>query len=344
MATREIPPIDLSRAPGPLPPTQTIDLPESTSYRLKRKLLGKPLNTNELEHERLGNPTALAIFASDNLSSCAYASEEILRVLVPAVGIAAFSMVVPITIAMLVVLGFLILSYRETIRAYPKASGAYIVTRENFGPKVAIVAGVSLLTDYILTVAVSTAAGTAALVSVFEGLAPYKVYIALLFIALIAYGNLRGAKESGAVFRVPTYFFVAMMFLMLVVGIARLFFGDLPMADPSAEGLEPFGTSGDGLLQGASLFVVLHAFASGGAAVTGVEAISDGVPAFKPPEWRNARKTLAIMGALLAAMFLGLSTLAGRCTSRPTRRAPPPSSPRWGDWCSAVARSATSCS
>jgi hypothetical protein len=158
--------------PEPLPAQPPVELPpDSIGYRIKRRLLGQPLHTDQLAHERLGKPTALAVFASDNLSSSAYATEEILRVLVPVVGIAAFSLVVPITIAMLVVLGFLILSYRETIKAYPTAGGAYMVTRDNFGMAPAKVAGVSLLTDYVLTVAVSVAAGTAALVSAAPGLA-----------------------------------------------------------------------------------------------------------------------------------------------------------------------------
>src|SRR5213593_3005270 len=156
-----------SGAPQPLPPSRGIHVPESGSYRLKRRLLGPPLDTEALVHERLGKPTALAVFASDNLSSSAYATEEILRVLVPALGVAAFSLVVPITVALLVVLFFLILSYRQTIRAYPTAGGAYIVTRDNFGLLPAQVAGVALLTDYVLTVAVSVAAGTAALTSAF---------------------------------------------------------------------------------------------------------------------------------------------------------------------------------
>ena len=157
-----------ARARSPL--TAPVDLPESRRYRLKKRLLGPPLDTDRLEHERLGKPTALAVFASDNLSSSAYASEEILRVLVPVVGVAAFSLLVPITVALLVVLGFLILSYRETIKAYPTAGGAYMVTRDNFGLLPAQVAGVALLTDYVLTVAVSVAAGTAALASAFPGL------------------------------------------------------------------------------------------------------------------------------------------------------------------------------
>src|SRR4051812_15714781 len=163
-----------TRAPSPLPPAPEVaPPPDALGYRVKRTLLGPPLRTEQLEHERLGKPTALAVFASDNLSSSAYATEEILRVLVPAVGVAAFSLVVPITIAMLVVLAFLILSYRETIKAYPSAGGAYMVTRDNFGLLPAQVAGVALLTDYILTVSVSVAAGTAALVSAAPALQPY---------------------------------------------------------------------------------------------------------------------------------------------------------------------------
>src|ERR1041384_4980141 len=173
---------------APISPT----LPDSLAYRIKNKLLGPPLRTEQLIHERLGKPTALAVFASDNLSSSAYATEESLKVLVPVIGVAAFAMVVPITIALLVVLAFLILSYRETIKAYPSAGGADVVTQDNFGQKPALVAGVSLLTDYVLTVAVSVAAGTAALTSAVHALEPYAVPISVFFIAVIAYGNLRG--------------------------------------------------------------------------------------------------------------------------------------------------------
>src|SRR3982750_3273808 len=172
-------------APTPLPPAPAVALQEPTGYRMKRRLLGPPLHTDQLIHERLGKPTALAVFASDNLSSSAYASEEILRVLLPAVGVAAFSLVVPVTLALLIVLGFLILSYRQTIKAYPTAGGAYIVTRDNFGLLPAQVAGVALLTDYILTVAVSVSAGTAAIASAAPALDPYVVPVSVLFIALI---------------------------------------------------------------------------------------------------------------------------------------------------------------
>ncbi len=201
-----------------LPPLAPVDVPETSGYRLKTRLLGSPLHTGELAHERLGKPTALAVFASDNLSSSAYATEEILRILVPAVGVAAFSLVVPVTVALLVVLGFLILSYRQTIQAYPSAGGAYIVTKDNFGKVPALVAGVSLLTDYILTVAVSVAAGTAAMASAIPALQSFVVPISIAFIAIIAFGNLRGVKESGKVFAIPTYFFLLNMFALLLWG------------------------------------------------------------------------------------------------------------------------------
>jgi len=309
--------------PGPIPPPPKEPLPESIGDRVKTKLLGEPLNTEELAHERLGKPTALAVFASDNLSSVAYGTEEILRHLVQYVGIAAFTLVTPITIVLLVVLAFLILSYRQTIKAYPTAGGAYIVTRDNFGLLPAQVAGVSLLTDYVLTVAVSVAAGTAALVSAFPGLGSFAVPISVAFVAIIAFGNLRGVKESGRVFAVPTYFFIVTMIALLVIGLGRLVFGHLPVEALNRPGLMPLGKAGNGWLQGATLFVVLRAFASGGAAVTGVEAISNGVPAFRVPEWENARSTLVIMGSTLGAMFLGLSVLAAKMHVAPYEKGTP---------------------
>jgi amino acid transporter len=276
--------------------------------RVKRKIVGAPLATERLIHERLGKPTALAVFASDNLSSSAYATEEILRVLIAGgLGAAAFSRVVPITIALLLVLGILLFSYRQTIRAYPQAGGAYLVTRDNFGVKPAQVAGVALLTDYILTVSVSVAAGTAALTSVYEGLHPWRVPISLGFVVILTFGNLRGVRESGRIFALPTYFFLLMMGVLLGASFLRLFTGSLP------EHVSRFPMEATESLAGfALIFLVLRAFASGGAAVTGVEAISNGVPAFKPPEWKNAITTLMWMGSLLGVMFFGLSILAAR--------------------------------
>jgi len=311
-------PVQVFEAPEPIPADTGVPLPpDSFGYRFKRRFLGPPLHSDEMEEQRLGKPTALAVFASDNLSSSAYATEEILHVLVPAIGLAAFSLVVPVTLAMVVVLGFLILSYRETIKEYPSAGGAYLVTRDNFGIVPAQVAGASLLTDYILTVAVSSAAGTAALVSAVDVLEPYKVPIALFFIGLIAYGNLRGVKESGKVFAVPTYFFMVNMFVLLGLGAWKFSTSDLPVVGTFVDDNVEHGTPGSGLLLGAGLYAVLHAFASGGAAVTGVEAISNGVPAFKKPAWRNARQTLVLMGVGLGIMFLGLSMLAARIKVSP---------------------------
>jgi amino acid transporter len=322
VATTDVPTDHATPVAAAVPAPPGVPLPpDSLSYRLKRKLLGKPLHSEELEHQRLGKPTALAVFASDNLSSSAYATEEILHVLLPVAGVIAFSLVFPITVAMCVVLGFLILSYRETIKEYPSAGGAYLVTKDNFGPTTAQVAGASLLIDYILTVAVSSAAGTAALVSAFDALDPYRVPIALFFIALIAFGNLRGVKESGRIFAIPTYFFMVTMGLLLGIGAWKYLAGDLPdfsgVVEEGQLTLEEVAPSGVGLLLGVKLYDVLHAFASGGAAVTGVEAISNGVPAFRKPEWRNARQTLVIMGTGLGVMFLGLSALAAEIHVRP---------------------------
>jgi len=243
-------------------------LPEGGGYRLKKRLLGPPLHSEALEHERLGIPTAVAVFSSDCISSSAYATEEILRILIPAVGVFAFSLVVPITVAMIVVLFFLIMSYRETIKEYPTAGGAYMVTRDNFGLLPAQVAGVSLLTDYILTVAVSTAAGTDALTSVFTFLTPYHVLIALGFVGLIAFVNLRGVKESGKVFMVPTYLFIGAMFTLIGVGISKIVTGvpihHVPIQQGAITTLTQLTGGGmhgvmTGIFYGAGLWVVLQA-------------------------------------------------------------------------------------
>ena len=285
-------------------------LPQGRGYGAKRVLLGPALPTSDLIHERLGKPTALAVFASDNLSSVAYATEEILRVAVPAVGLLAFSMVMPITIGILAVLAILLFSYRQTIRAYPTAGGAYVVTKDNFGLLPAQVAGVALLTDYVLTVSVSVAAGVAAITSAAPGLYPYRVWLSVFFIWFIAWGNLRGVRESGRMFAVPTYFFIAMMFTLLGIGLYRALTGDLHPLPVPPDVVRTTGSIG--------IFLILHAFSSGGAAVTGVEAVSNGVPAFKPVEWKNARTTLMWMGSLLGVMFLGLSALAVKLQVVPT--------------------------
>ncbi|MGZ4126276.1 MAG: amino acid permease [Actinomycetota bacterium] len=284
--------------------------PPSTGYALKRAVLGRPLPTANLAHERLGKITALAVFSSDALSSVAYATEELLRIFaVAGVGIAMFALVTPVSGVIVLVLVTLMFSYRQTIKAYPSAGGAYIVTKDNFGLLPAQVAGVALLTDYVLTVAVSISAGVAAIVSADTALYPFRVPIALAFLLLLIWGNLRGVKESGRLFAAPTYIFILSVFTLLIVAGVRLASGALqPLPHPSLSP-EPMNA---GLLFGVSLFIVLKALASGSTAMTGVEAISNGVPAFRPPEWRNARTTLVVMGSILGTMFLGISYLAHR--------------------------------
>lgn len=306
-----------STGPSPLPPSTETSIPETRRFRFKNRLLGRPLHTDQLEHERLGKPTALAVFASDNLSSAAYATEEILHTLLLAgIGLVAFQYVLPITFAMIAVLIVLVLSYRQTIKAYPSAGGAYIVTKDNLGVLPAQVAGVSLLTDYILVVAVSVSAGTAALYSVFSGLYPYRIPIALTFIAIIAIGNLRGVKESGRIFAVPTYAFVVAMACLILYGLYKAGFGG-GLDQFTIEEMNP-EQAHEALGMGAvGWFLILHAFASGGAAVTGVEAISNGVPAFKEPSWKNAAQTLVIMGTMLGLMFIGISWLASELHTIP---------------------------
>jgi len=299
-------------APEALPAPDAVDLPENVRYRFKNAVLGPPLASERQAVERLGKPTALAVLSSDVISSSAYATEQILFQLMPAIGVAAFALVVPITIAVIVVLLFVTLSYLEVVKVYTKAGGAYVVARENFGLGVAQVAAVSLLIDYTLTVAVSVAAGVAALTSVFPSLAHDHgtVVISVALVVLIAYANLRGIREAGRVFAIPTFFFIANMALLLVVGSVKAVLGDLhahALAQPDAVGI---GTRGSGLLLGASLFIVMKAFASGGSALTGTEAISNGVSVFRHPESRNARITLVVMSMILGSLVLGVAALA----------------------------------
>ncbi|HEV3280214.1 MAG TPA: amino acid permease [Acidimicrobiales bacterium] len=302
-------------APSRMVPTATplgqVDLPETLRYRLKNRLLGPPISSDRQSSERLGKPTALAVLSSDVISSSAYATEQMLIPLVAAVGVAAFSLVIPVSIAVIFVLLFVTLSYLEVVRVYTKAGGAYVVARENFGLTVAQVAAMSLLIDYTLTVAVSVAAGVAAVTSVFPGLTPDATWIAILFVLVIAYGNLRGIREAGRMFAVPTYFFVANMVILLAVGTFKAITGTLH-AQPifGHAGAEHIGTGGSGLLYGAGIFVVLKAFASGGSALTGTEAISNGVSIFRRPESRNARITMVMMAVILGSLVLGVSSLA----------------------------------
>jgi amino acid transporter len=285
-------------------------LPESPGYRVKRLLLGPPLVSEQLASERLGKPTALAVLSSDVMSSSAYATEEILVVLFPYIGLAAFSMLVPITLAIIGVLVLVTLLYRQVVQAYPKAGGAYVVSRENLGPLVSQVAAASLLVDYTLTVAVSVAAGTAAITSAVPSLSRATTAIGIGFVLLLAYGNLRGIREAGRSFAVPTFFFIANMAVLAGVGAVRAALGHLHEHTAQLAGAVHPGHRGSGLFLGASLFIVLKAYASGGSALTGTEAISNGVSVFRSPQSRNARQTLVWMATILGAMFLVVSVFA----------------------------------
>lgn len=274
-------------------------------FNWRRLVFGAPFATQHAEHTRLSNVLALPVFASDALSSVSYATEETLLVLVTAgVSESILGISWPIGLAIAVVLAIVVASYRLTVRAYPQGGGDYRVSQENLGTVPGLMVASALLLDYILTVAVSISAGVAAITSAAPALHGHQVGLAVGFILFVGLANLRGAKESGVMFAVPTYLFIASIFTLLVVGFARLGMGHhLTPPQPPAE-----------LWQHASqpltLFLILRAFTSGCTALTGVEAITDGVPAFRPPEAKNAAKVLAILGVILVTMFLGLTSLA----------------------------------
>ncbi len=296
---------------GRLRATETADRPPSSFGRLvwgvRAWLFGRPL-TSELEsHERLSNKKALAIFASDALSSTAYATEQILIVLVVA-GPAALGLSFPVALSITLLLIMVVISYRQTVRAYPGGGSSYIVAKENLGLLPGLVAAAALLTDYVLTVAVSISAGSLAVVSALPELIPYRVELAVAALVIITIVNLRGVRESGTVFAIPTYFFIVGFGVMIVVGVARLAFGlegaTLTTSRPPAHLPEVSAAIG--------VWLLLRAFASGATALTGVEAIADGVLAFRAPEWKNASVTMAWMAGILAVFFMGATFLAVR--------------------------------
>lgn len=272
---------------------------------MRHLLIGKPLATDQAIHQRLSKLKALAVFSSDALSSSAYATEAILLVLVAAgTGALTHSWTIALGIAaLLLIVSF---SYYQTIHAYPNGGGAYIVSKDNLGIAPGLVAAASLLIDYTLTVAVSISAGVAAITSAFPELSPYRVQMALVIVVFITIMNLRGVKESGTFFAIPTYAFVAGVLVMIGVGFLRVMTGNVPV---SVEEMEIVGETTN-IMSDLSLFLILRAFAAGCTALTGVEAISNGIPAFKPPESQNAGQTLIIMVTLLCTMFLGITFLA----------------------------------
>ncbi len=268
--------------------------------KVKRVLIGEHLPNEAESSERLSKFKGLAIFASDAMSSVAYATEEILVVLVAAAASGALGSVVPLSVAIAFMLAVVAFSYRQTVFAFPSGGGSYVVSRENLGLVPGLIAAAALTLDYILTVSVSIAAGTAALTSAFEFLHPYTVPIALGFIALMIVGNLRGIRESGNIFAIPTYVFIASLAGLIVVGLARWSLQLPPVEAP------PLGNLG---VEALSLWLLARAFSSGSVAASGIEAISNGVPAFKPPESKNAARTLVVMAAILSTFFLGISFL-----------------------------------
>lgn len=285
---------------------------------VKRLMVGRPLASEDQEHQRLPKWIGLPVFSSDAISSTAYATEEIL--FVTAVGASSLALglskLIPIATAVALLLAIVAFSYRQTIFAYPSGGGSYIVSRENLGQTPSLVAGASLLVDYVLTVAVSISAGVAAIVSIptFRGLADQRVLLCLGLIAFITMANLRGAKESGKLFALPTYVYILSLGGMVAYGLFRSYFGDLdpvPFDPDQFEGVRQAGGS-------LGLFLLLRGFSSGAVALSGVEAISNGVPAFRRPESKNAANTLVWMAAILGSLFFGVSVLAHRLQPFPT--------------------------
>ncbi len=293
----------------------TTVLHRTTAYRPRRSLstwlIGRPLSTADAPHQAISKLIGLAVFSSDAMSSVAYATQEMLVVLAMA-GAAAFGIALPLAFAIVALLTILTVSYEQTIHAYPGGGGAYIVARDNLGDLPAETAGAALLTDYILTVAVSVSSGVAQITSAFPALFPYRVEIAVVLVALVMLINLRGVKESGAIFAVPTYFFVGMMYVMVAVGLVRFLAGSLGVvADPPP--LEVLHGA-----QGITLFLILRAFSGGTTALTGVEAISNGIPAFREPKSRNAGITLIMMSVILGSLLLGITFLTVKIGALPS--------------------------
>lgn len=278
----------------------------------RRWLIGNPLPTADAPHQTIGKAVGLAVFASDALSSTAYATQEIM-VILAAAGTGAFSYVFPISLAIVALMLIVTFSYEQTVHAYPSGGGAYIVARDNLGELPALAAGAALLTDYVLTVAVSVSSGVSQVTSAFPSLYAQRVWIAVALVGFIMLINLRGVKESGITFAIPTYFFVVSMFLTVLIGFWRYFTGSLGVVpNPPALDLDT--------LTVVTPFLILHAFSSGTSALTGIEAISNGITAFKEPRSRNAGITLLWMSGILATLFLGISFLSGKIGAIPSER------------------------
>ena len=291
----------------------TIEYPESRGYRVKRFFLGKPLVSEQLSDERLSRPVALGVLAPDCISSSAYGTEQMLTQMTPYIGLAAFSLLVPITLVILGVLFVVTMSYLDVIGFYTSAGGSYVVARDNFGPKVAQIAAVALLIDYSVTVAVQSAAGTDALASAFPSLNGYVLPMTVGIVLLLIFGNLRGIREAGKMFALPTYLYVLLLGGTMVVGYVKYFGGTLPVIKtppPSHLYGGVLGQGGSGLIYGLAFISLLRAYANGGSSLTGLEAISNGVASFRRPQGRNARVTLVIMSSILGFLVLSTTLIA----------------------------------
>ena len=299
------------KAAGLLDGSRNGELPETFWYTAKRRLLGPPMINAQLREQRLSKFLALGVLSPDGISSSAYGTEEILIELIRYFGIAAFAVLMPMTAVILFVMLLVVLLYREVVTVYTRAGGSYVVARDNFGPRIAQVAAVALLIDYVVTVAVQIAAGTAAVASAFPAIGPYVTPISIGIILLMCFGNLRGIREAGKIFALPTYLFSGSVILMIVVGIVREALGNLPQQNIyDLHGLFPIGKGTSSLTSLVIIFVLLKAFANGGASLTGIEAVSNAVSAFKPPEGVNARRVLVMEGLILGTLVAGISWLA----------------------------------
>jgi amino acid transporter len=285
-------------------------IPPSFTDGWKRIFLGKPLTSEQLDSERLSNPVALGAIAPDAISSTAFGPEQVMTELLPRAGMAAFTLLLPIMGVILVILLLVSASYRGVVMAYTRTGGAYMVARDNFGPRIAQIAAAALLIDYVVTAAVQPAAGTVAVVSAIPVLRPYHLELTIAVLILICMANLRGLRQSGRIFAATTYWFVGMMLLTIVTGLIREVLWGLPKYNPaSLEGAVPVHQGG-GLVMGATVLVVLRAFANGGTSLTGVEAISNTVNVFREPQGANARRVLTLMACILAVLLAGVAWLA----------------------------------
>jgi amino acid transporter len=296
-------------APEPVALQDHAHLKDPLNYKIKRRFLGVALNRHSLGNQRLSKRNAYGILSSDCISSSAYGGEQILVALIPAFGLAAFTIFPPMLAVVLVMLLVITFSYRDVIGTYTKSGSAYVVARENFGRVTSQVAAIELMFGYIITVAIQSAAGVAAIISTFPEINDYKVHITVGIVLLLTFVNLRGVKEAGLVFVVPSYLFIMGMFIVFAMGVYRYFDGSLPIYSAQTEGLVEIGQA-QGLISLAAVLYILKAFANGSASLTGIEAISDSVPIFKSPEHKNARQVLLLMSATLAILIVGIGWLA----------------------------------